>query len=105
MSADDIISRLISGVSRVNLYSIRNAQFFSRNSSLESYLQQLIFVRKLYIDDAKISIETLIEIARTAVMEKQLDCILIDHFGLICNVDFTSDKYERASKKLKDLAM
>lgn len=27
MSADDIISRLISGVSRVNLYSIRNAQF------------------------------------------------------------------------------
>lgn len=79
--------------------------FLSRNSSLESYLQQLIFVRKLYIDDAKISIETLIEIDRTAVMEKQLDCILIDHFGLICNVDFTSDKYERASKKLKDLAM
>lgn len=38
-------------------------------------------------------------------MEKQLDCILIDHFGLIGNADFTSDKYERASKKLKNLAM
>ena len=106
MSADDIISRLIAGISRINLYSIRNArfsrqEFFSRIIHAATYLCE----RSLYIvDDTRISIETLTEIARTAVMEKQLDCILIDHFGLICNVDFTSDKYERASKKLKDLA-
>lgn len=105
MSSKDIISRLVAGISGVSLHDISNndaSDEFPKVMSAVDYL----YDKSLYIVDIpNISIETLLKISRTAVTEKHFDCILIDYFGLIDGVDSSSGKYERASKKLKELAM
>ena len=105
MSSKDIISRLVAGISGVNLHDISNndaSDEFSKVISAVDYL----FDKTLYIVDIpSISIEALLKIIRVAITEKHLDCILIDYFRLIGGVDSLSDKYERASRKLKELAM
>ena len=65
-----------------------------------------LFDKSLYIVDIpNISIDTLLEIIRTAVTEMHLDCIILDHFGLIDGIESSSDKHERATRRLKELAM
>ena len=105
MSSKDIISRLVTGISGVSLHDISNndaADEFPKVMSAVDYL----YDKSLYIVDIpNISIEALLDITRAAVTEKHVNCILIDHFRLIKGIEFSLDKYERATRKLKELAM
>lgn len=104
MSSEDIISRLVTGISGASLHDISKGDFSDEFSKVVSALDHLVDKTLYIIDIPNISIEALQEITRVAVTEKHLDCIMIDHFRLIDGVDSLSDKYERASKKLKELA-
>ena len=103
MSSKDIISRLVTGISGVCLHDICNngtSDEFPKVMSVVDYL----YDKSLYIVDIpNISIEALLDITRVAVTEKHVNCILIDYFGLIGGVESSSDKYERASRKLREL--
>lgn len=105
MSSKDIISRLVAGISGVSLHDISNndaSDEFSKVMSVVDYL----YDKSLYIVDIpNISIEALLDITRAAVTEKHVNCILIDHFRLIKGIEFSLDKHERATRKLKELAM
>lgn len=104
MSSKDIISRLIASISGVSLYDISNNDF----EELPNVVSALVYLfnKSLYIVDIpNISIDTLLEIIRTAVTEMHLDCIILDHFGLIDGIESSSDKHERATRRLKELAM
>ena len=105
MSTKDIISRLVTGISGVSLHDISNndaSDEFPKVISAVDYL----YDKSLYIVDIpNISIEALLDIARIAVTEKHVNCILLDHFSLIKGIGFLLDKYERATRKLKELAM
>ena len=104
MSTKDIISRLVASISGVSLHDISNndsSDEFPKVMSAVDYL----YDKSLYIVDIpNISIEALLDITRIAVIEKHLDCIIIDHFRLIGGVDSSSDEYERVASQLKDLA-
>ena len=104
MSSKDIISRLIASISGVSLYDISNNDF----EELPNVVSALVYLfnKSLYIVDIpNISIDTLLDIIRTAVTEMHLDCIILDHFGLIDGIESSSDKHERATRRLKELAM
>lgn len=105
MSSKDIISRLVAGISGICLQDIRNNDASDEFPIVMSAVDYL-FDKSLYIVDIpNISIEALLDITRVAVTEKHVNCILIDHFRLIKGIEFSLDKYERASRKLKELAM
>ena len=69
-------------------------------SAVDYLLDKTLYI----VDTPHISIETLLEIIRATMNEKHLDCILIDHFRLIDGVDYSSDKYARATRRLRELA-
>lgn len=106
MSSKNIISRLVSSISKVSLYNIIKKNFCPDELDRVFTALEYLWTKHLYIVDApNIPIDVLWDIAvADKIKTNGPDCILIDHFGLIGDGVSSSDKYERYSRELQSIA-
>lgn len=107
MSAKDLINRLVASISQVSLYNVGNGRLSNSEFYRVEKAIEYLWTRDLYIVDIRsISVQALraIILATAKIEMESLECILIDHFGLISGKSSPSDKYESPSSVLQSLA-
>lgn len=102
MSAQDIIRRVLAGITGISLRKINNGKLLSESEyndviSAAEYLDHTTFY---IVDTPELSIETLEKIVWAVLARERIDCILIDSFNLIGCADSETDRYKRISNVL-----